>query len=343
MSQTLRIGFVGAGGNTRRKHIPGFRAITNVELLGVVNRSEASSKAVAKEFDIPRTYATWQHLVDDPEVDAVCIGTWPYMHAPVTIASLEAGKHVLCEARMAASLPEARAMLEVSRANPELVAQVVPSPFTLTVDETVKEMIAEGFLGEVLAVELRAGGGFIDPEAPMSWRHDIDYSGINTMSLGIWYEALMRWIGPARQVAAMAKTCVPMRADETGTRRAMLIPDHLNIVAEMACGAQACMTVSSACGFSGGPEAYLYGSKGTLRITGEQVFGGTCEDDQLEEIPIEPELKGRWRVEEEFVEAIRGQGEVTLTTFEDGLRYMAFTDAVLQAARTGQTIPVENT
>src|SRR3546814_2670726 len=82
------------------------------------------------------------------DVDAVCIGTWPYMHAPITIAALDAGKHVLCEARMAMDSLEAKAMLAASRRNPSRVAQIVPAPHTLAFDRTIVDTIAAGDIGE---------------------------------------------------------------------------------------------------------------------------------------------------------------------------------------------------
>ena len=50
-------------------------------------------------------------------------------------------------------------------------------------------------------------------------------------------------------------------------------------------------------------------------------------DSEMEEIPISPEKEGRWRVEEEFIDAIRGVAPVTHTSFADGVRYMEFTEA----------------
>jgi predicted dehydrogenase len=97
-TQRVRVGIVGAGANTRSKHIPGFRKIPGVDVLGVVNRTAESTARVAREFEIPRTYVDWRQLIDDPEIDAVLVGTWPNMHCEVTCAALEAGKHVLCEA-----------------------------------------------------------------------------------------------------------------------------------------------------------------------------------------------------------------------------------------------------
>ena len=333
MTDTIRIGIVGAGANTRGRHIPGLRAIEGVEITAVCNRSRESSESVAKAFGIPRVYDNWLELVLAPEVDAVVIGTWPYLHAPVTLAALEANKHVLCEARMAMNAAEAHQMWEAARRRPHLITQVVPSPFSLHADATLQRLISEGFLGDILAVEVRANGGFVDKTAPLHWRQDADLSGLNVLSLGIWYEAVMRWVGEATEVVALTKTVVSTRKDpETGRNRAVRIPDHVHVLAQMACGAQASFEISAVCGHAGPDSATLFGSEGTLRFSEGKIFGGRRGDPGLKEIPIPPSEKGGWRVEEEFVRAIRGEEKVTHTSFADGVKYMEFTEAVARSA-----------
>ena len=337
----IRIGIVGAGRNTRTRHIPGLRAIAGVEIVSVCNRSRASSARVAQEFGIPTAYDHWQALVKAPDTDAIVIGTWPYLHCPVTLGALAAGKHVLCEARMAMNAHEAQAMLDAARACPHLVAQVVPSPFTLRVDAMVQGLIGAGYLGDLLAVEVRDARGFLDFEAPLHWRQDSDLSGLNVMNLGIWYEALLRWVGEATRVMAMGKCFVRMRRDPaTGRLRAVRIPEHLDVLADLACGAQAHIGLSQAAGLSGPREALLYGSRGTLRFAEDKLYGGQRGDGRLREIAIPPDREGGWRVEAEFIAAIRGQEPVTHTTFEDGVRYMRFTEAVASSMATGQAAPV---
>lgn len=339
--ETIRIGIVGAGRNTTTKHIPGLQAIDGVEIISVCNRTRASSQRVADEFGIPQIYDHWRDLVDASDTNAIVIGTWPYLHAPATLAALEAGKHVMCEARMAMNATQARTMLEASRARPHLVTQIVPSPFTLRVDRTVQRLIREGYLGDILALEVSDGGAFVDEDAAMHWRDDRDLNGLNTMSLGIWYESIMRWIGAARRVTAMGKTFVKMRHDpETDRMRAVHVPDHLDVIADMACGAQARFGISNVTGLSGRREAWVFGSEGTLRFADDTLYGGQRGDDQLSEIPIPPEEEGGWRVEEEFVNAIRGREPITYTTFEDGLKYMAFTEAVIRSMMEDRAIPL---
>ena len=342
-NQTIRVGIVGAGANTRSRHIPGLRAIPGVEIVSVCNRTPESSRNAAKQLGIPVACDDWKQLVESPDIDAVLIGTWPYMHARVTQAALAANKHVLCEARMACDATEAHSMLDASRARPGLVAQIVPSPYSLRVDRMIQRLLAEGYIGELLAVDVRVGGAFLDAESPMHWRQDFDLSGYNVLGMGIWYEAMMRWIGAATRVSAMGKTCARMRKDQNGLLRPVRVPEHVDIIAEMACGAQAHLQFSAVTGLAGAPEATLFGSNGTLRFSQDKLFGGKRGDIELAEIDIPAELQGRWRVEEEFVAALRGLGVITHTTFEDGVKYMEFTEAVARSMARGAcvTLPLE--
>lgn len=341
MPDTIRVGLVGAGANTRRYHIPNLKKIEGVALASVVNRSRASSERVAQEFGIPRVHAHWQDLVNDPGIDAVVIGTWPYLHCPVTLAALAAGKHVLTEARIAMNAAEARQMLAASRVRPDLVAQVVPGPATFAADPMVMQLLTDGYIGELQALDLRVPSGFVNRDAPMHWRMTRDYSGMNIMSMGIWYECMARWVGPARAVMARTRVAVPYRFDaEHGTRRAVEVPDHVEVLADLANGAIARMHWSAVAGFMPGPEVWLYGSEGTLRFEGQGVAlsGARRGDKAMASIPIPEDKTYRWRVEEEFVSAIRGHEQVRRTSFLDAVNYMDFTEAVHISSREGRRV-----
>lgn len=339
MNEQIRIGIVGAGSNTKARHIPGFQAIQGVEIVSVCNRSLASSQKVAAEFQITKIYQNWLELVQSPDTEAIMIGTWPNLHHPITLAALAAGKHVLCEARMARDAAEAHQMLQAAAARPHLVAQIVPAPFTLQVDQTVKRLVTEGYLGEILAVEIQDKRGFLDKGAPLTWRQDFDLSGYNSMTLGIWYETLLRWVGPATRVSAMGKTFVKMRPDpDTGQMQAVRIPEHLDVIAELACGAQVHIGLSQVCGFGDSFGITLFGNRGTLQFKDGKLFGGQAGDQGLVEITVPPHEQGKWRVEEEFINAIRGLEKVSHTTFEDGLKYMQFTEAVTRSIQEGRSM-----
>ena len=332
----IRVGLIGAGGNTRALHIPGFKKQSGIEIVAVANRTRASSQRIADEFSIPTVHDNWQSLLEDGNVDAVCIGTWPYMHATLTIAALEAGKHVLCEARMAMDHDEARAMLETSREYPALCAQIVPAPHTLAFDRTIVEMISGGFIGELISIDARiaANRSYPDQSAKQHWRQNRELSGDNIMNMGIWYEAMMRWVGPAKSVMAVGQNVVRHRLDETGRRVAMEIPDHVDVIGAMAQGGQMRLNVSSVLGHAQDmADVHIAGTDGTIRL--HQPVGGALTlsaakrgQSALEPVAIDPAKRGGWRVEEEFINAIRGKERITHTDFATGVKYMEWTTAV---------------
>lgn len=332
---------VGAGKNTRERHIPGLRAITGVEIVSVSNRTEESSRNAADALAIPKHYASWIELVKADDTDAIVVGTWPYLHAPVTLAALDAGKHVLCEARMAMNSREAREMLSASRRRPDLVCQVVPSPMTLEFDGTIQRLIREGALGRLLSLEVVIRSGeFPAAEAPITWRQNEEYSGRNTMSLGIWYEAVTRWIGPARSVQAVGQTVVPLRSDAElgGLLRATRIPDQLYVICEMAFGGTACFAISTVLGGEASEQVVLYGSEATLALRAGSLELRRRGAAVAEKVSIPPEARRGWTVEEDFIRSIREGAPVLLTSFEEGVRYMEFTDAVWMSMAEGRRI-----
>ena len=339
-SDGIRVGLIGAGKNTRDQHIPGFQKVDGLEITAVANRSRESGRVVADQFNIPTVYDNWQDLLEDPGIDAVCIGTWPYMHRTLTLAALEAGKHVLCEARMATNTQEAQEMLDASRLRPDLTTQIVPSPLTFKIDSLLQEKINGGYIGDLIAVSVQSlGNNFMDRGGPMHWRNDRDLSGFNILNMGIWYEAMIRWVGRATSVIAMTKINVSSRKNEAGEMVSVSVPDQVDIIAELANGAQANMHFSAVSGLSSGNGVWIYGSEGTIHVDGSMnVYGGRRGDDKLSEIPNPQENQAYWRVGEEFCNAIRGTEKITRTPFDVGLHYMEFTEAVTRSAQTGQAV-----
>ncbi|MCK9518667.1 MAG: Gfo/Idh/MocA family oxidoreductase [Dehalococcoidia bacterium] len=340
---TLRIGLVGAGANTRERHIPGFRAIPGVEIVSVANRTPGSSRRVAEEFGIPKVASSPEELIADPEVDAVCIGTWPYMHREYTIRALEEGKHVLCEARMAADAEEAEEMLRVSEAYPHLVAQIVPAPFDFRLGPTITRMVREKALGEIVeaTVTLLNGSG-LNPETALHWRQRSDYSGRNIMMLGIFAEIMQRWLGEARRVVADGTIVVSERRDpETGEPRTVDVPDTFSCAAELRGGERVTYHLSSMAQGAPWNGIVLFGTEGTLRWTMNDRAEWARHGEAF--APIDPDAgtdRG-WRVEQDFVDSITAGAPVRLTNFSDGVRYMRFVDAAWRSWREGRAFEIE--
>jgi len=330
MDEPLQVGLIGAGANSRLRHIPGFQAIDGVEVVAVANRSRASAESVAREFGIPLASDDWRELIEDPQIGAICIGTWPVLHREATVAALRAGKHVLCEARMARDLAEARDMAACAAEFPHLVAQLVPSPFTLGVDEWIAGLVEGRIFGELLEIRARFLNGTLrDPQAPLTWRLDPTLSGKNTMVLGILHEAILRWI-PDRQweVKASAGWGSTRRPDADGRLRETVLPESLQIAARSPSGLRLLYDLGQL--HAGEPIQ-------TIELNGTQ--GGLCLDLArgdatlfLDDAPSEHhKIADAWDVEGEFVRSIRRGTPVTRTSFPDGLHYMTFTEEVWNA------------
>lgn len=340
----IRVGLIGAGANTRARHVPGLRAVEGVEIVAVCNRRPESTEAAARELGIPRTFARWQDLVADREVDAVVIGTWPYLHAPITLAALEAGKHVLTEARMAMDAAEARSMLDAARKSPKLVAQIVPSPFGLTADSVVRELLAGGYLGQLREVQvIHRTAALADPTAALHWRQDAALSGVNMLTLGIYHEALLRWLPQPARVMAQAHAFIPERVDpDSGAKRPVGTPDSVQVLAEWPGGARGSYQFSGVTPVGQQGHVLLLGSRGALcydlvrdRLLGASAPGGI---EELKELPVPAERRGGWRVEADFIDSIRAAAPVRHTDFATGVAYMEFTEAVARSAQTGAAV-----
>ena len=338
----LRVGLIGAGGNMKLRHIPGFRETGEVELVSVCNRTAESSQRIAAEFAIPRVEPDVATLLAAADIDAVCIGTWPYMHRELTVAALASGKHVLCEARMAMDASEARAMVVAAEARPELVAQLVPAPFDLKSWRTVHRLLGDGSIGDVREVHVTMlNGNSLDPTAPLHWRDRADLSGMNVMQFGIMLEVVSRWLGPTRAVMASAETFFGERTDaQSGARVAIEVPDSLGVLAELERGGRVTYRISTAL-HGAPPEANgisVYGSAGTLHWRPGDTMTFAALGQEAAPIEPDPGTAGTWRVEQDFVDSIRRGAPVELTNFADGLHYMRVTEAVYRSRTEGRAV-----
>lgn len=341
-SNKIRIGIIGAGQNTRKIHLPKLLTLPGVEIQEVANRTLQSAKISAEEFHIPTVRKSWEEVATSPDLDAIVIGTWPYLHCPATCLALESGKHVLCEARMAMNQAEAQKMLDTSQDAPDLVAQLVPAPFSLHADKTIAEIIGRGDLGKILYFHVDyQSAPLATKQKTLHWRRNKSFSGMNIMTLGIIYESLLRWLPPAQWVKAEAKIFNNSAIDpETGETVDIEIPDYLSVQMSLQEGISGTFLISEVGSHAGKPNIKIFGEKGTLAlefIPEGKLYFGRHDQTTLEEVPIPQNLRGYWKVEEEFINAIRNKTPFTHTSFSTGLEYMRFTEAVYRSYRNNGT------
>jgi predicted dehydrogenase len=336
-SGEVRIGIVGAGQIARTRHFPGFQAIPGVRIQAVCNRRRETARRVANEFDVPRIYSSWEDLVGDPEVDAVVISAWPYLHCPVTLAAFGEGKHVLTQARMAMNAREAQRMCDYATESPRLTAMIVPSPYGLVGDAYMRSLIGSGYIGKLRELHVHSlSDQLADPATPMGWRQLTRYSGFNMLTLGIVYESVLRWVAPARRVMGYASKLVPHRFDpEQGKQMRVGTPDSVQVLTAQEDGSHGVYRISGVVWGDTSMGVALYGDEGTLiyDFLRDEIRGCKRGDPELLPMPIPEELRGGWQVEADFIAAIRGEHPVTHTDFLTGVRYMQFTEAVARSSR----------
>jgi predicted dehydrogenase len=340
---TLRIGLIGAGHVVRQAHIPGFLAIEGVSLAGVCSRRRVSASRLAQEFGIARVYPGWEALIEDDHIDAVVVATWPDQHAPVTLAALDAGKHVLIQTPMAMNAREAQRILEKHQEHPRLVGMVAPGPYGLAGDSAVRAILDAGRLGDLREVHVTGfSGELADRGRPLGWRQITRVSGFNMLDLGFLHEAVQRWTPPVTRVFAHAVRHITSRPLPGSTRRVKVgTPDSVQVLATYDGTTIGTYRVSGVARHAEERSALLVGVEGTLRYdfaTDAIEFGGR-DEPRLRALEISEASREPHAAEREFVGAIRGERTVERNDLEAGARVMHFTEAVARSSRHQE--PVE--
>lgn len=341
----VRIGFIGAGGIARSKHLPLLRKIPGVQLVAVCNRTEESGRAIAQEFSIPQVLTDWQALVRRPDVDAVFIGTWPYMHRAMSIATLQAGKHCFTQARMAMNLAEARDMVAAAQAAPGLVHMICPPPTRMPLEPYVRHVIQSGQLGPLTSVQLTVALPANLDAGKIHWREQVEYSGLQIMAMGIFAETLNAWVGPYESLQATLATPIRTKRDSQGRDVAIQIPQVVSITGRLQCGAVASElhTGLAADTTSRQQTLVIQGLGGTLRYDFNRDLLELARAGQaLASVSVPAELQRPWRVEQDFIDAVRaaraGKPWSVSPDFHEGLAYMAKVEAVHRSARESRVI-----
>ena len=339
--QRLGIGFVGAGAIVRQRHVPGLRQVPGVELVGVANRSRGSSERAARELGIGRAYEDWRGLVESVDVDVVWIGTHPSTHREISLAALAADKHVFCQARMALDYQDAKAMWEAAERS-DRTTMLCPPPHYMRGDRVVRDLLADGFVGQPLDVVVRSySANYADPATPLHWRQQRAVSGYNALDVGMMVEVLQRWLGYAGRVVALEKTVYPTRPSPAGGEAPVERPDTLSAVAELESGALATLAFSGVARHAAEANAFeIYGSEGTIRYeyAADRILAGKADDPGLKEVSIPADRAREWTVEADFVEAVRAGKRSVEPSFWDGLKYMEMTEAIFRSAETGRAV-----
>ncbi len=356
----LRVGLIGATGRWGPSaHIPAIQGLSETELYAVCTAHEETARAAAQKYSVELAYHDDTDMNANPQVEVVAVVVRVPTHFALTKNALEAGKHVYCEWPLGANLKETEELATLARqkgVHTMVGLQRRASPVYLR----LKEMVAEGYVGQVQAVNLtQMGSGVQTRTSDRTWQRDVTL-GANTLTIGFGHaiDALCMVVGEITEVSGRVNTQVP-RWYESDTERYVDVtsPDNVMMTGLLDGGGVVNAYVGVHPYHGSGHRMEIYGSEGTLVVAGggggpgrEQlrIMGGRKDDRQLQEIPVPErltwvpdEVQGAGRAYEvgqmwvNFAKAIRTD-TATEPGFDHALRRHRLLDAVQRASDTGQ-------
>jgi predicted dehydrogenase len=188
---TLKVGVIGVGG-IARTHMPGWEASPHAEVVAGSDISEAALQAWGERNGVTRLVTDSAELIDDPEIDIIDVCTPNNYHAPLSIAALNAGKHVICEKPLAATPREIHEMIAARDASGKTLMTAQHFRFRGSA-KALKAEIDAGALGDIYHARswmLRRAAAPVRPGFIMK-KHSsggpcIDI-GVHILDLTLWF------------------------------------------------------------------------------------------------------------------------------------------------------------
>ncbi|MFC3518499.1 Gfo/Idh/MocA family protein [Streptomonospora nanhaiensis] len=208
----VRWGVLGTGAIAHR-FMTGLRALPDAHVAAVGSRGAATAEEFSRTWDIPRAHASYADLAADPQVDVVYVATPHSVHRDAAVLCLEAGRHVLCEKPLAVNAAQAEQMVQAARRARRFLMEAMWTRFAPAMAR-VRELVAEGAIGEVRMVTATIGGHV--PYDPRGRLFAPALAGGALLDVGVYPVALAsEFLGEITDVqarAALAPTGVDSQA-----------------------------------------------------------------------------------------------------------------------------------
>ncbi|UOY94628.1 Gfo/Idh/MocA family oxidoreductase [Ectobacillus sp. JY-23] len=335
----LKVGVIGCGSIAQHRHLPEYAANEQVELVAVCDIVSERAEEIAAKYGA-QAYTNYEDLF--VHVDAVSVCTPNYLHAPITIAALRAGIHVLCEKPMATSKEEAQAMIAAAKESGKKLMIAHNQRFVAS-HEKARQLIQNGEVGKIYS--FRTAFGHPGPEGwsvdgKESWFFQKEKAFIGAMGdLGVHKTDLLRYVigEEFTEVGAFVETTAKEFADVDDTAVCVLKTES-GIIGTLAASWSYRREDNS---------TIIYGEKALLRIEDDSTYGlivqyATGETVKYELGKIQTNESGGQRnslVIEKFVGAILNDEEPAISG-EEGMKSLAVILAALESNETKQIVKV---
>jgi len=340
-SQTVQWGILGCARIAATALIPGIKDSANGEIRALASRKLEKAKEYARKFDIPRTYGSYEELLEDAEIQAVCVPLPNSLHKEWTIKAAEKGKHVLCEKPIACCAADAQEMNEACRANGVLLMEAFAQRFHPQYQK-VQELIEEGRIGRILRITAAMSRSVYPGD---DIRMNPSLGGGALMDLGCYCINTARHLVGSEPVSVFATQEIGQGGVDERTAGTLYFPEgeilqfDTNLYLDDKHFEQGC-TVFGERGNIYIPQPFSqveilrFGRmvETTLFITDHRIGSRQTEKVRIEAVH-------QWRLEQEFFADRVLTGRTIELPGENGVANMRAIDAVVQSARTGT--PVE--
>ncbi|MFC9432063.1 Gfo/Idh/MocA family protein [Streptomyces sp. NPDC056987] len=270
-----RIGILGAG-NISGRYVEGLRTFPELDVVRIADVDTARAERAAADHAIP-AWGNDTELLDDDRVEIVVNITPPRFHAETVIAALRAGKHVYVEKPLAATVEEAREVLETAADSGRLLGSA-PDTFLGSAVQTARHALDTGLIGEPVGAT-----AFVRSSRVETWHPDprsfYGPGGGPVMDMGPYYlAALVNCLGPVRQLSAATRVGARTRRvtspDRVVDEVTVEVPTHASASLTFASGAIATVLMSFDVWDTELPRIEIYGTEGTLALPNPNFFDG---------------------------------------------------------------------
>jgi len=195
-SSKTRVGVIGVG-QIGKHHLNNYSTMEHVEVVAVADIAEGEAKRVAAIHGIPNVYTDFRRLLERDDIQAVDVCLHNNFHRPMTVAALEAGKHVFCEKPMAGAYADAEAMLEASRRTGKMLS-IQNQEYFANHTKAAKALIDAGQLGKLYHARSvghrRRGRPYVDGYGSPAFVQKQTASGGALYDMGVYHISTMLYL-----------------------------------------------------------------------------------------------------------------------------------------------------
>lgn len=362
MSSKVRVGIVGTSGWADFMYLPALQSHPQAEVTAICGRNRDSAEQMAVKYNIPKVFTDYKDMINRGGLDAVLIGAPDNLHYEMTLQSISAGLHVLCDKPLAVTAQEAGEMYQAAE-TAKVKHMVLFTYRWMPFFRYVHDLIDQGYVGRGYHAEFRYLMGYAR-QKEYQWRFDQKRANGALGDLGVHMIDLARWLmGDITRVSAHLGVFV----DRPGADGGIIDPanDSAFMLIEFATGMHGTIHASVVAHLADRfiqQQVKVYGEAGTLEIdyqyggpeAGATIHVARNEDQQFQTLEVPAIYWGDvsrtdpWEVFTKqsagcraFIDAIVEDHPVT-PNFYDGYKAQQVIGAAMNSHRLAKWISVED-